>query len=256
MNDTIENKIIWITGASSGIGKALALHLARNNTVIASARSQQKLDQLKKECPNLVIHQADVTSPIELESTCKFIDKLFGHLDMVIANAGHCEYLDVRNFDSSVARRMIEVNYMGFVYTVEASLSLLRRAQAPHLAAMSSSSVYAGLPRAEAYSASKAAVTQFMECLVADLKQEGFTLSVIHPGFVDTDLTQQNDFNMPLLMTTNAAARRIVRGLEKGQFNIEFPKGLTWALRCLKMFPAFIRHRITSSLSRNMQHEL
>ncbi|HAG93107.1 MAG: short-chain dehydrogenase [Pseudomonadales bacterium] len=256
MNRLLENKVIWITGASSGIGKALAIRLAKTNTVIATSRSQEKLEQLKREYPAIVIKQADVTKPAELASVCGFIEQIFGKLDVLLANAGHCEYLDVRHFDSSIALRMIETNYMGFVYAIESCLHLLRRSETPHIVAVSSSSVYLGLPRAEAYSASKAAVTQFMESLAADLTPEGFSLSVIHPGFVDTELTRQNDFPMPFLMQPDAAAQRIIQGLNRGQYNIDFPKGLTWILRCLRQTPHLIRHRITSSLSRNMQHEL
>lgn len=256
MSDLIQNKIIWITGASSGIGKSLALQLAKNNTVIASARNQEKLQQLRSEAAGIVIKQADVTKPEELISACRAIDQSFGKIDMVIANAGHCEYMDVKQFDSGIAKRMMDTNYMGFIYTLKASLDLLRKSKTPHIVAMSSSSVFAGLPRAEAYSASKAAISQFMESLSADLKPEGFMLSVIHPGFIDTELTQQNDFAMPLLMSSEDAAKRIISDLGKGRFNIEFPKGLTWILRCLKATPYFIRHRITSILSRNVQHEL
>jgi short-subunit dehydrogenase len=252
----MQNKIIWITGASSGIGKALATELAKTNTVIATSRSQEKLELLKHESPSIVIKQADVTMPAELAAVGGFIEQIFGKLDVLVANAGHCEYLDVRNFDSSIALRMMETNYMGFVYTIESCLPLLRRSETPHIAAVSSSSVYLGLPRAEAYSASKAAVTQFMESLAADLMSEGFRLSVVHPGFVDTELTQQNDFPMPFLMQPDAAAQRIIQGLNSGSFNIDFPKGLTWMLRCLKQTPHLLRHRITSSLSRNMQHEV
>ena len=252
----LENKVIWITGASSGIGRALAVQLAQENTVIASGRCWEKLLQLKEDVPEIVIRQADVTQPSELAYTCRFIEQLFGKLDMLIANAGHCEYMDVRHFDSSIAWRMMETNYMGFVYSLEASLPLLRRAESPHIVAMSSSSVFAGLPRAEAYSASKAAISQFMESLAADLKPEGFNLSVIHPGFVDTDLTRHNDFPMPLIMTPDKAAKRIIRGIAREQFSIDFPRTLTWLLRCLKSTPFFVRHRITGSLSRNAQHEL
>lgn len=252
----MKNKIIWITGASGGIGKALALQLSEHNTVIATARNLEKLEQLKTEAPSVLIRQADITQPAELHSACNFIMQLFERLDVVIANAGQCEYMDVKEFDSSIALRMMQINYMGFVYTIEACLALLRRAKSPHIVAMSSSSVYLGLPRAEAYSASKAAVTQFMESLAADLTPEGFKLSVIHPGFVDTELTQQNDFPMPLIMNTQKAAEIIIQGLDKGKFNIDFPKGLTWILRCLKATPYFIKHRITGSLSRNIQHEI
>ncbi|MEE2730435.1 MAG: SDR family NAD(P)-dependent oxidoreductase [Pseudomonadota bacterium] len=252
----LRNNVIWITGASSGIGRALAIQLARYNTVIATARSQDKLLQLKEEVPEIVIRHTDVTQMSQLADTSAFIDHMFGRLDCLIANAGHCEYLDVRHFDSGVARRMMETNYLGFVYTLESCLHLLRLSDHPHIVAMSSSSVYAGLPRAEAYSAAKAAISQFMESLASDLKPEGFALSVIHPGFVDTELTRDNDFPMPLLMSSEQAATRIIKGIEHGRFNIDFPKPLTWVLRCLRSTPHFLRHRITSSLSRNVYHDL
>ncbi|MDY6922124.1 MAG: SDR family NAD(P)-dependent oxidoreductase [Pseudomonadota bacterium] len=251
----MQDRVIWITGASSGIGKALTRQLVQHNQVIATARSEDKLAQLQAEMPQLKIIPADVTQPDQLAAAAQQIETDFGHLDLLIANAGHCEYLDVRQFDSALVRRMMEVNFMGFIHTLEVALPLLRRSRYPQLAAMSSSSVYAGLPRAEAYSASKAAITQFMESLAADLRPEGFSLSVIHPGFVDTDLTRNNNFPMPLIMAPDQAASRIIRGLARQRFNIDFPKGLTWTLRFLKTIPYVLRHRITASMSRNTQHE-
>jgi len=252
----MENRIIWITGASSGIGRALALQLAAHNTVIASARSAEKLRSLKAQAPQIIVQTADVNKPAELNAVASHIEQLYGHLDLLIANAGCCEYMDVNCFDSSIAERMMYTNYLGFIYTLEAALPLLRRSRIPYIAAMSSSAVYAGLPRAEAYSASKAAISQFMESLAADMRPEGFRLSVIHPGFVDTELTRSNDFPMPMLMNVENAAERIIDGLNKGKYNIEFPKTLTWVLRALSAIPWFLRHRITSSLSRNAQHGL
>ena len=250
----LNEKVIWITGASSGIGKSLALALAENNIVVASSRNEKRLEALAKTNPNIQALPADVTNPENLANVARDIQRGFGRLDLLIANAGDCIYLDVNAFDSFAAKSMIDTNYLGFVYTLEAALPLLRQSKAPYICAISSSSIYAGLPRAAAYSASKAAISQFMECLAADLRHEGFHLSVVHPGFVDTPLTQANDFPMPFMVSPQQSVKHILKGLERTQFNIEFPKRLTLLLKSLKLAPPFIRHRITSKLSRNASH--
>ncbi len=251
----LKGRVIWLTGASSGIGEGLAIRLAQHNQVFISARSEDALNNLSKQHKNLHSAAADVTDLGQLTAVCRDIEAQFGRLDMLLANAGTCEYLDVKHFDSGCAQRMMDINYMGFVKSLEAALPLLRRSSHPYIAAVSSSSIFAGLPRAQCYSASKAAITQFMECMAADLRSEGFTLSTIHPGFVDTPLTKHNDFPMPMLVSTNKAVSHIIKGLERTKYNIEFPKTLSFLLKLIKFTPPFLRHSITGSMSRNPAHE-
>lgn len=247
----MKDRIIWITGATSGIGKALCDSLSAENTVIASGRSA--INHIQNGTSNENIHwlAADVTKLHEMKYIANYIDRKFGALDMVICNAGDCQYLEPNHFDTEIIAKMLNVNFFGFINTLSASLPLLRKSNTPYIVAISSSSAYAGLPRAAAYSASKAAISQFMECLVADLKNEGFAFSIVHPGFVDTPLTQKNDFPMPFILSATECSKRIISGLRKQKYNIDFPKPLTILLKLLQHSPPAIRHHITAKLSRS-----
>jgi NAD(P)-dependent dehydrogenase (short-subunit alcohol dehydrogenase family) len=197
-------KVVWVTGASSGLGRSLALALAAGgDQVIASARNQQALDQLAELDPNIVAVACDITDKAALESAAKRMLEISPHLDQIILNAGNCEYLDFPDPDWAAVRRVMEINFFGTVNCVEMALPLLRQAtnHRPHIVAVASQVTAAPFPRSEAYGASKAAMQYFFESLRIDLVAEGIDVSVVNPGFVDTPLTRKNDFEMPFLMS-------------------------------------------------------
>lgn len=194
---------------------------------------------------------ADITRPSATGKLREELDELESGLDTMILCAGDCEYVDSRHFDSGVVARMLEVNVVGMARCIEAGLPALRRSgHRPQIVGVSSASAITGLPRAEAYGASKAAVVSMLESLSLDLHGEGIRVTVVLPGFVDTPLTRRNDFPMPFLMDAGKAAERIVAGVENGRRRIVFPRTLAWPLRLLGAMPEGTRIRLGQRMVR------
>lgn len=247
----LEQQIIWLTGASSGIGEALTDALApRCRALIISARSEAKLEPLAAKHDNVIIATADITSEDSLQQVAHLIDEKFGRLDTVIANAGTCEYVDVTDFNTALFRRVLDTNIMGLINTTAAALPLLRKSERGYLVGVGSSVSMLAMPRAQAYGASKAAVAHFLESMKADLKAMNIDVSLVSPGFVKTPLTDVNDFPMPMRISADKAAEAIVDGIDKRHWHIHFPKTFTRILWFIGHLPAFLRHRITASMSR------
>ncbi|MBX2867540.1 MAG: SDR family NAD(P)-dependent oxidoreductase [Acidiferrobacterales bacterium] len=251
---SLRNRTIWITGASTGIGKSLAEALiARGNRVIVTSRREESLLSLKSLAPDRVdIVAADVSKPDSVLSMRSELDKLTNSIDTVILNAGTCEYLDTNQFDSALFDRVIQVNFVGLARCIEASIHLLQNsALSPHIVGISSAAAITGLPRAEAYGASKAAVESCLESLALDLDAQGVDVSIVYPGFVDTPLTRKNDFPMPFLMSSDQAVIEMIKGIEARKFRIAFPKRLIWSLKLMAMLPDKLRHRLGLSMVRD-----
>lgn len=239
MNDKTP-KVIWITGASSGLGRSLALQLAgQGNRVIASARNQAELDKLAALDANIVALPCDITDEEAMQSLCSHIEEISPALDQVILNAGNCEYLDFPDPDWSAVRRVMEVNFFGTLNCVKLALPLLRKSNSdrPHVVAVVSQVTAAPFPRAEAYGASKAAMRYFFDSLRMDLAAEDIDVTVVNPGFVDTPLTRKNDFPMPFLMQVDEAAERIVKNIEARPRRYSFPLRLSILLSLSKILP-------------------
>ncbi|SDK47094.1 SDR family NAD(P)-dependent oxidoreductase [Billgrantia gudaonensis] len=246
---------IWLTGASSGIGLAVARKLLdQGHRVALSARSVSALTALAEVRDNALVVPLDTTDPQAVARAADRIDDAFGGLDLALLNAGTCEYLDARHFDMALVKRVLDANLYGTLHCLDAALPLLRRARAangrPLIAVTSSAAAYLPLPRAEAYGASKAALSHFMEALRIDLIDEGIDVSVIHPGFVKSPLTDRNDFPMPLRIDAETAAQAILEGLEARRLDIHFPRRFTLAIRLLGILPPGLRLRIGRRLAR------
>lgn len=249
---------IWLTGATSGIGKALAKQLiAQGHQVVLSARKQAALDALCDGHANAYALPLDISDRQAVRAAGEQIHTWLGALDVALFNAGTCEYLDAQAFDMDLVERVFKPNLFGTLYGVEAALPLLRLARKEgkpaRLAATSSASAYLPLPRAEAYGASKAAVSYFLESLRMDLDQEGIAVSVIHPGFVKTPLTERNDFPMPMQVTAEQAAEAIIAGLAKGRLDIHFPRRFTYLVKWLGILPPALRYRIGLRMTRRQE---
>ena len=230
----ITGRCIWVTGASSGLGRSLVLQLAEaGNYVIASARSQSALATLALQNPGKIkVFPLDVSNQLNIEKAAIQLREITDYLDMVICAAGICEYEDNLRFDPSMYERVMDVNFLGVVRTFNLALPLLKRAQQrAHFVAISSLSTCVGFPRAEAYGASKAALNYFMQSLRADITKLPIGLTLIRPGFIATDLVQNNDFAMPFLMTPDQASARVIKGIQSGKFLVDFPRRLSWPLR-------------------------
>lgn len=235
------SKTIWVTGASSGLGRALAIKLAANgHRIIASARTAAALEQLALNS-NIVPVPCDISDEQSLQRAINVIKEDHTYLDQVVLNAGVCEYLDFPNPDWDSVRRVMEVNYFATVNCVRLALPLLMNASAqgrrPQVVAIASQVTAAPFPRAEAYGASKAALQYFFNSLRIDLVGEGIDVSVVNPGFVDTPLTQKNNFAMPFLMNADDAALRIIKRLDVRPRSYSFPKRLSLVLLLSRLFP-------------------
>ena len=233
----IVGEFIWIIGASSGIGLALAQQLARSdNRVFVSARNVEALQTCARNETNIVVIPCDVTDPVSMEAAKAEILRHCDYLNRVIINAGVCEYFDIDRPDWSMMERVMRVNYFGALNTVQVALPLLERVKTFKLAARGQIVVTASLasevafPRAEAYGASKAALKYCFESLGVDLRKRGIDVAVVQPGFVDTPMTRQNDFPMPFKIDAASAANIIVQGMKKRRRSIRFPWRLSWIL--------------------------
>lgn len=229
----------WLTGASSGIGAAIAEELLGSGAQVAvSARSKAPLEQLAARFPGQVLVVAgDLTNSQTVREIGEHITAVWGALDTVILNAGTCEYVDARQFDASIVEHVVRTNLLASSYCIEAALPLLRAGNTPHLVGVASAVTYLPLPRAEAYGASKAGLRYLFESLRISLSPEGIDVTVISPGFVDTPLTERNDFPMPMNWPADKAARHIVTRLEGRPLEIAFPALFIAALWPLSKLP-------------------
>jgi len=234
------DKVIWVTGASSGLGRSLVLGLvAQGHQVIASARNQESLTELEKLDASIFALPCDISDESSLKAAQLKIASHFTGLDQVILNAGTCEYLEFPDPDWEAIRRVMEVNYFGTINCLLVALPLLRKSikTRPHIVVVASQVTHAPFAKAEAYGASKAALQYFFSSLRVDLASENIDVSVVNPGFVDTPLTRKNDFEMPFLMDVDDAARRIIKQIESRPRVYSFPFRLKAMLLISRLMP-------------------
>ena len=232
----------WVTGASSGIGKALALKLAGEGfTVYATARSEEALAELAVQSAGLrgriVAAPGDVTDTETMAGIAERIDTDGNGLALAVFNAGvylpvHGETLKVEDFDKTFA-----VNLSGVVNGLVPTIERMKARGRGQVAIVSSVTGYGGMPTSAAYGATKAALINMAESLKFDLDKFGVRIQVVNPGFVDTPATADNAFEMPALVQPEAAARRIAQGLRSGAFEITFPRRFTYMLKALQFLP-------------------
>ena len=245
----------WLTGASSGIGAALAQHLLEQGHQVAlGGRHAERLAPLAERFPGQVLLAVgDLDEPAQIARIARGIEQAWGALDTAILNAGTCEYLEPGQFDPAVVERMLRTNVLGLSHCLAAALPLLRAGQQPHLVVTGSSVTWLALPRAGAYGASKAAVRYLVESQRIDLAHEGIAVTLVSPGFVDTPLTRRNDFPMPQLWSAQRAAIHIARRLPQRPLEINFPGFFTLALRLLGALPVRLRLALGQRLARHEQ---
>lgn len=238
---------IWITGGSSGIGFYMTQALAKaGNTVIVSARSKESLREMEANNDNIIALPYDVSDKSQIKPIRESLKKL-GSIDRVIMNAGTCEYFEVDSPDWDMIRRVMDVNFFGVVNTLEVVMPLLK--SGAHLVAVSSMATYAPFTKAQAYGSSKAALTYLMSTMKTDLQDKNIDVSIVNPGFVDTPLTQKNDFAMPFIMDAETAANIIVKHLPDRGFTIDFPLRFKWILKTVYLFPSLWFRFIAPKLS-------
>jgi short-subunit dehydrogenase len=234
-----------VTGASSGLGRALARQLAaRGWRVGLIARSAEGLAQTRAEITaaggEAELYPADVTCERQVAAAVDALTGQLGPIDLLIANAGFAPPESVRPLCPADIRQMMEVNYLGMIHAVAAVLpSMLERGRG-WLAAVSSLAAYRGLPSMSGYAASKAAVNAFTEGLRLELRGSGVGVTTACPGYIDTPMTANNIGSMPLLMTADQAARRILRSIERRRSVDAFPWPLAAAMQLARHAPDWL----------------
>ena len=241
LNPVIEDwreRVVWVVGASSGIGRATASRLhASGAVVVVSARNAKALDEFVATHPGSHALALDVCDRAAVAAAMPQVLALRGRLDMAMYCAGHYRAMRAAEFDLDDTLRHLQVNYVGALHLLGATLPTLIAQRHGHLSLVASVAGYRGLPHAIAYGPTKAALQHLAEILYLDLQPLGIGVSVINPGFVETLLTAANRFEMPALLTPEQAADNIVRGWARGRFDIHFPKRFTWWLKLMRILP-------------------
>lgn len=233
------NKRIWIIGASTGIGASLADALISLNAKVAlSARSADKLAaHVERLGANAMALPLDITQLATIQSAEEKLVAAWGGYDLVVFMAGDYTAMRAWEIDLAVAKKMIATNWEGFMNGLSIVIPRLLAAKAGGIALVSSVAGYRGLPKSLIYGPTKAALINLAETMYLDLKDKGLDVYLINPGFVKTPLTDQNDFEMPHIITPEEAAREIIKGFEAGEFEMHFPKKFTRTLKLLRHFP-------------------
>ena len=237
MND---KKVIWITGASSGIGRSLALKFANNGWMVAaSARRENLLQELHNENENIHSFPLDVTNSEQCKTVFDNIIKKFENIEICVFGTGIHDPKSEKYFNLVKIRKIMEVNYFGTMNSINSIYSYFNAKKSGQISIISSVAGYRGLPAAGAYCASKSALTSFTESLHFEMKRINVRVSLISPGFIKTPMTDQNDFPMPMIKSPEFAADQIYNGLIKNKgFEIHFPKAFTFMMKILRILPS------------------
>ncbi len=248
------NKIIWIIGASSGIGLELVKNCLNDNyKVILSSRNCENnalLEKLKIQFPsNLYLLNLDVSSKEDIKNKVKKAWSIFNKIDIWFYNAGAYEVMDINSWDISKFEEMNEVNYLGVIRVMNEILPYFKKQKSGHWVWNSSLSSYFGLPHAGGYSAPKAALVNLAQAIHPELQKENIKLQIINHGFVKTRLTNKNSFKMPQLMEAPYAAQRILKEIKTSDsFEIRFPFLLSSFLKLLSFLP----YKLSLNLTKRM----
>jgi len=241
----------WITGASSGIGRSLALRLAREGWhVVISARRQGELETVAAETTHgpITPWALDVTDGAAVADAVRAIEAKHGPIALAVLNAGTHQPMTAQNFRAEVVDRLLRLNVTGGATCLEALLPRMRERGKGQVAVVSSVAGYRGLPTAAAYSASKAAAIAMAESLRPELESEGVLLQVVNPGFVKTPLTDKNEFPMPMLMDVEDAAAAFAKGLQRTRFEIIFPRRFCYFVKLYRCLPYALALRIARGM--------
>tara|TARA_S200000501_G_scaffold269090_1_gene252791 strand:+ start:889 stop:1653 length:765 start_codon:yes stop_codon:yes gene_type:complete len=238
----MNKKTIWITGASTGIGKALAIKFANNGwNVAASARREELLKDLNNTNKNIHPYPLDVTKIDNCKSTVELIIKDLGQIDICVFGTGMHDPQSEKKFNLEKIRKIMEVNYFGTMNSINSIYEYFSERKNGHISIISSVAGYRGLPAAGAYCASKSALISFAESLYFDMIRKNVKVSVICPGFIKTPMTDQNEFPMPMIKSAEYAADKIYLGiLKRSGFEIHFPKTFTFLMKIIQILPNWL----------------
>ena len=247
------SKNVWITGASSGIGKALAIKFAREGwQVAASARRENLLRELNKENSNIHPFPLNVTNLENTKNVFENILKIKDGVDLCIFGAAVYDPNYEKEINEKKIREIMETNFFGVVNCIKTVEKYFKDKKKGHISIISSVAGYRGLPKSEGYGASKAALNNFVESLYLDFKNNNVRLTLISPGFIKTPMTDKNKFRMPFIRSAEFAANKIYKGIiHKNSFEISFPKQLTLMLKFFRILPYKIYFFLIEKLTKN-----
>lgn len=244
------DKVVLITGASSGIGRGLAVALAKRGAKVGLvARRADALAELvsgiEASGGTALAVPGDVQEAASMHSVSEKVREKFGRIDILVANAGVGTSTDGSRISGQEVARVINVNLVGAANSVEAVVPDMVKQGQGHLVVISSLAAYRGLPKSAAYCASKAAVSAFFESLRLDLEPQGIHVTIIHPGFIKTPLTAGRDAKMPWLMELDDAVEKIVGAIERRKKSYAFPWQLATIVRAGMIMPIWMYDRIS-----------
>ncbi|WP_415404626.1 SDR family NAD(P)-dependent oxidoreductase [Tateyamaria sp. SN3-11] len=240
----LTGKRYWLVGAGDGLGKALAHHMSRAGIeVIVSARSEDKLAALADELPGKASYQ---TVDISDDDSVKAAAEAVGEIDGVVLLAGVYWPFSARDWDADQAVAMADVNFTGFMRVLGQVVPQFVEKDVGHIVITSSLTGFRGLPGSIGYTASKAATMSLAECMYADLRNTGVRVQVANPGFIKTQLTDKNNFNMPFIMEPEVAAREMFELMLTERFKKSFPTAFSLLFRGSQFLPDWLYFRIFS----------
>ena len=235
----LDGKVVWVVGASSGIGAAVAQEMhARGASVAVSARREDRLKEVAGERMRVV--PFDVTSAAEAAEAATAVERSLGTIDVAVLSAGYWKQLDPSRWDTDEFDRHVQVNLIGMSNTIAAVLPGMLKRRRGGIAGISSVAGYRGLAGSEAYGATKAAQINLLESLRVHLARTGVRVTTVCPGFVRTDLTASNDFPMPFMIEPDEAARSICNGIEHERAEIVFPWQMALLMKSARLVPTRI----------------
>ncbi|MEP0862376.1 MAG: SDR family NAD(P)-dependent oxidoreductase [Ignavibacterium sp.] len=237
----MKNKVVLITGASSGIGEAVAQKFADEGALLAlAARRKDLIDKIAQQLEvktRVAAYKCDVTNPDEVRNVYRQIKIDFGKVDIAFLNSGVSFRSGIKEFDSVKAKQTLDTNVMGLINFIEVLLPDFMSEKNGVIVGVSSLADSRGFPKSGFYCASKAAASIFLESLRIELKPYNVKVITVRPGFVKTPMTDKNEFFMPLLMEPEKAADIIVKGIKKEKSRIQFPLAISLAVRLLRIIP-------------------
>tara|TARA_B100000123_G_scaffold269822_1_gene246619 strand:+ start:16 stop:774 length:759 start_codon:yes stop_codon:yes gene_type:complete len=238
----MSNKVIWITGASTGIGKALALKFSKNGWIVAiSARRKELLEEISSSNENIYSFPLDVTKIDECNKVFSEIKNKFNNIDICVFSTGTWNPKKEKEIDVEQIENVMKVNFFGTLNSIKCVENYYKESRKGHISIVSSIAGYRGLPNSTGYGPSKSALNNLAESLYFDFGRYNVRISLISPGFIKTPMTDKNDFKMPFLKSTEYAADKIYNGLVNSNvFEIHFPKQLTLILKILKILPNWL----------------
>ena len=248
----MNKKVVWITGASSGIGKSLAIKFAKEGWNVAiSARRENLLSEISESNENIKYFPLDVTDKVKCKEVFNKIKDQFGNIDICFFSTGTWSPKKERDIDVEQIENVFKVNFFGTLNCIKAIEEHFKNKKDGIITIVSSIAGYRGLPNTTGYGPSKSALISLAESLYFDFERHNVRVCLVSPGFIKTPMTDKNEFKMPFLKTSEFAADKIYEGLvNKNNFEIHFPKELTLTLKLFKLLPSKIYFYLVKKMTK------